>query len=226
MISPTLACANYLQLQKDIEDMDRAGVDFYHIDIMDGHYVPNICLNFEFIQAVKSVTATPLEVHLMVNNPLDYVGRLAGCGVEYVCAHIDVLNDNAEYFIDKVKRHSMKAGLVLSPEDSVQAVRPYLKDLAYVLVMCVKPGFSGQAFRGDMLYKVEELSRIRDEDGLDYLIEVDGGVGWENIRQVRRAGADVAVAGLFAIFGQEESLYEATVRFREAGSPGLAEKGA
>ena len=226
MISPTLACANYLQLQKDIEDMDRAGVDFYHIDIMDGHYVPNICLNFEFIQAVKSVTRTPLEVHLMVNNPLDYVGRLAGCGVGYVCAHMNVLNDNAEYFIDKVKKHSMKAGLVLSPEDDVQMVRPYLKDIAYVLVMCVKPGFSGQAFREDMLHKVEALSRIRSKERLDYLIEVDGGIGWENIRQVKQAGADVAVAGLFAIFGQDVSLYEATVRFREAGGPGPAEKGA
>lgn len=218
MISPTLACANYLQLQKDIEEMDRAGVDFYHIDIMDGHYVPNICLNLEYIQAVKSVTRTPLEVHLMVNNPMDYVKRLAACGVDYVCAHINVLNDNAEYFIDKVQKHNMKAGLVLSPEDSVRNIRPYLKEIAYVLVMCVKPGFSGQPFMEEMLHKVEELDRIRKEDHLNYLIEVDGGIGWVNIKQVRLAGADVAVAGLFAIFGQDESLYEATVRFRNASA--------
>lgn len=215
MISPTLACANYLQLQKDIEDMDRAGVEFYHMDIMDGHYVPNICLNFDIIQAVKSVTGTPLDVHLMVSNPMRYVKRLADCGVEYVCAHADVLKEDAVYFIDKVHRHSMKAGLALSPEDDVKSIRPYLKDLAYVLVMGVTPGFSGQAFRESTLDKVYELDRIRKEEKFGYLIEVDGGIGWDNIKNVRRTGADVAVAGVFAIFGQEESLYEAAVRFRK-----------
>lgn len=215
MISPTLACANYLQLKDDIEELDKAGAEFYHIDIMDGHYVPNICLNFEFIQAVKSVTETSLDVHLMVSNPMDYVKRLADCGVEYVCAHADVLKDNAEYFIDKVHKHSMKAGLVLSPGDGVEKIEPYLKNLEYVLVMCVTPGFSGQEFMKDMLRKVEELNLIRSKEKLDYLIEVDGGIGWDNIRQVKKAGADVAVAGLFAVFGQEESLYEAAVRFRK-----------
>lgn len=218
MISPTLACANYLQLQNDIEVMDRAGADFYHMDIMDGHYVPNICLNFEFIRAVKSVTRTPMDVHLMVSNPMDYVKRLSDCGVEYVCAHSDVLKDNVEYFIDKVHKHNMKAGLVLSPEDSADSIRPYLKDVEYVLVMCVKPGFAGQTFMEEMLPKVEELKKMREREHLNFLIEVDGGVGWENIRKLKAAGVDVAVAGMFAIFGQEESLYDATVRFRRASN--------
>lgn len=215
MISPTLACANYLQLQKDIEEMDRAGVEFYHIDIMDGHYVPNLCLNFEIIDAIRSITRTPLEVHLMVSNPLDYVKRLRDSGVDYVGAHIDVLGDNAEYFIDKVLRHGMKAGLVLSPEDRVESIAAYLDQLEYVLVMCVKPGFSGQMFNDQVLVKIRQLGQIREKHDYRFLIEADGGIGWDNIKALKLAGMDVAVAGMFAIFGQDETLYEAAVRFRE-----------
>lgn len=215
MISPTLACANYLHLQADIEAMDQAGVDFYHIDIMDGHYVPNLCLNFEFIQAVRQISNTPMGAHLMVLNPMDYIKRLQESGITYVAAHIDVLKDNAGYFVDKVHRFGMKAGLVLSPEDPVEELLPYLKDLQYVLVMSVCPGFAGQAFQPEMMKKVEELKKIREEEGLDFLIEVDGGVGWDNVAMIKEAGADVVVAGVFAVFHQKESLYDACRAFRK-----------
>ena len=214
MIAPTLACANYLELQKDIEAMDRAGTEFYHIDIMDGHYVPNVCLNFEFIEAVRSVSTTPMDVHLMVTNPMDYIGRLSDCGVQYVSAHADVLREDVEYFIQKVHKYNMKAGVALAPEDTVEQVIPYLKKLDYVLVMFVKPGFAGQSFQEAQLTKVEQLRRLREEQKLSFLIEADGGIGWDNIGRLKEAGVDIAVAGVFAVFDQKETLYESTVKFR------------
>lgn len=215
MISPTLACANVLQLQKDIEELDRAGTEFYHIDIMDGHYVPNICLNFEFINAVRSISETPMDAHLMVTDPLAYVKRLADSGVGYVSAHINVLKEDAGYFIDKVHKHSMKAGLALSPEDSVEMVLSYIGQVDYLLVMLVEPGFSGQTFMVEMVSKIRELNEIREKRKLSFLIEADGGIGWDNIRLLKQAGLDIAVAGVFAVFGQKDSLYEAAVKFRK-----------
>jgi len=215
MISATLACANVLQLQKDIEELDRAGTEFYHIDIMDGHYVPNICLNFEFINAVRSISKTPMDVHLMVTDPLAYIKRLADSGVGCVSAHINVLKDDAGYFIEKVHKYSMKAGLVLSPKDSVEMVLPYIAQVDYLLVMLVEPGFYGQAFMAEMVSKIRKLNEIREKRKLSFLIEADGGIGWDNIGLLKQVGLDIAVAGVFAVFGQKDSLYEAAVKFRK-----------
>lgn len=215
MISPTLACADYLNLKNQILDMDKAGCEFYHIDIMDGNYVPNICLNFEFINAVRSITETPFDVHLMVENPMDYIDRLAKADVQYISAHINKLQGNAGYFIDQVHRKSMKAGLVLSPEDSIDSIIPYIDKVDYILIMFVKPGFSGQQFMPSMLEKAKFLSDLRKEEDYKYLIEADGGIGWDNIELLTEAGVDISVAGVFAVFNQEEDLYKSCVKFRK-----------
>ncbi len=215
MISPTLACADYLHLENDIRDMDRAGVDFYHIDIMDGHFVPNLCLNFDMVKAIRSISSTPMDVHLMVTNPMDYVDRLAELQVEYACAHVGALPDPAA-FLSALRDRGIRPGLVLSPEDGVERVEPYLDRAALVLVMGVKPGFSGQRFLPETLDKLHKLSALKKEKDFSFLLEVDGGIGWDNIRACTQAGAELAVAGVFAVFGQEDmGLYEACVRFRE-----------
>lgn len=214
MISPTLACADYLHLENDIREMDRAGVDFYHIDIMDGHFVPNLCLNFDMVRAIRSVSSTPMDVHLMVTNPMDYVERMAQLGIEYACTHIGALSD-PEAFVAAIRERGIHPGLVLSPEDSPKELEPFLDKLDLVLVMGVKPGFSGQSFQPETLKKLDALSRMKQEKGLSFLLEVDGGIGWDNIRSCVQAGADLAVAGVFAVFGQQDSLYDACVRFRK-----------
>lgn len=214
MISPTLACADCLHLADDLREMDRAGVDFYHIDIMDGHFVPNLCLNLDTVKAIRSVSKTPMDVHLMVTNPMDYLDRLGESGVEYTAAHIGALDD-PEGFIAAVEARGMKPGLVLSPEDDTDAVLPYLDRLGLVLVMGVRPGFSGQSFRPETLTKLHALSKVKRERDLSFLLEVDGGIGWDNIDACREAGADLAVAGVFAVFGQKMGLYEACVDFRK-----------
>lgn len=215
MISPTLACADYLNLGQDIKELDRARVDFFHIDIMDGHYVPNLCLNLDFIRAVRSMSKTPMDVHLMVTNPFEYIDILANEGIEYLSAHLNFLKDRTREFIDKVRDKGMKVGLVVSPEDEIEDVIAYLKDIDLVLVMFVKPGFSGQSFMSENLLKTKFLDKIRRDENLDFIIEADGGVGWENVDILVANGVDLNVAGVFAVFGQEGGIYQSSIDFSD-----------
>lgn len=214
MIAPTLACANYLTFGTDLKILDSVGVDWFHIDIMDGHYVPNLCLNFEHIKAVQHISDIPLDVHLMVANPFDYLERLASLQVNYVSAHVGALGSQIPVFIEKSKAWGMRVGLVLSPEDDVNVLVPYLDALDYVLVMFVRPGFSGQSLQMELLEKVRTLKAMRTQAGLSFLIQGDGGISWGNIGDVMSAGTDVAVAGALAIFDQKIPLQEAAMAFK------------
>lgn len=213
MIAPTLACADWLNLQEEIHIMDRAGVDSYHIDIMDGHYVPNLCFNLDILAAIRRVSATPVDVHLMVTNPLDYVDRLAACQVQLACTHLDSWGDPGE-FLDALEDRGIRKGLALSPEDGVERLEPWLERLDYVLVMFVKPGFSGQPFRPELLGKLTQLDALRRSRGLPFLIEVDGGVSWENAGDIVKNGADLLVSGAFASLDRQGDLGERTAAFR------------
>lgn len=212
-MAPTLACADWLNLEKEIALMDQAGVDFYHIDLMDGHYVPNLCFNLDQLRAIGTVSKTPLDVHLMVTNPLDYVERLAACGTERACAHLDSCREPGA-FLDALEKRGIKKGLALSPKDGVEEVRPWLGRLDYVLVMLVVPGFSGQQSRPELFDKVAELDRLRRAEGLSFLIEVDGGVSWGNAKALVERGADVLVSGVFASLDRRGELGERTRLFR------------
>lgn len=222
MIAPTLACADWLNLEREIAVMDRAGVDLYHIDLMDGHYVPNLCFNLDILRAIGRVSGTPLDVHLMVTDPLDYVERLAACGVERACAHLDCFRDPGA-FLEALEERGIKKGLALSPGDGAERLGPWLERLDYVLVMLVSPGFSGQQPRPELFEKVAELDRLRRERGLSFLIEVDGGVSWENAGPLVERGADILVSGLFASLDRRGELGERTRSFR-ARSRSLRER--
>ncbi len=213
MIAPTLACADWLNLREEIRVMDAAGVDSYHIDIMDGHFVPNLCFNLDILAAIRQCSPTPVDVHLMVTNPLDYVERLAACGVHLACTHLDSLEDPSE-FLDALEARGIKKGLALSPEDGVERLEPWLERLDYVLVMFVAPGFSGQLFRPELLGKLRDLDSLRQRRNLPFLIEVDGGISWENAGAIVKNGADLLVSGVFASLDRQGDLGERTAAFR------------
>ncbi len=214
MISPTLACANFLNLAEDIATMDRVGMDFYHIDLMDGNYVPNFCLNFDYIKAVRSISSTPMDVHIMAINPHDHIERLASLGVEYITTHIDAIN-SIDGWINAVHSAGAKAGVALKLEDDVNEILPFLGSLDLVLVMGVAPGFAGQKFNPAALEKIRKLSAEKNNNGFSFITEIDGGIGWDNVCDCMASGCDLVVAGALAIFGQQDSLYDCTTQFKK-----------
>lgn len=217
MIAPTLACADWLHLGQEVAVMDAAGVDSYHIDIMDGHYVPNLCFNLDILRQLRGASPTPVDVHLMVTDPLSYLDRLAQERVELACTHLDCCDPAA--FLKALEERKIKKGLALSPEDGVERIEPYLERLDYVLVMFVKPGFSGQKFQPEQLKKLAALDKLRCERDLPLMLEVDGGVGWDNAEALAENGADLMVSGVFASLDRQGELGERTRKFRAATAP-------
>jgi ribulose-phosphate 3-epimerase len=212
-LSPSLMCANYLYLEKDIEDLDRAQVDLYHIDTMDGHFVPNLSLNFDIIRNLKAATNTPMDVHLMVDNPDTYIEILDKTRPEYVSFHIEALNYPLR-FIKELKSRNIKVGAAISPSTSLSALEYVLKDLDYVLVMTVEPGYAGQKFIPAMVDKVAKLSEMRNSQNKDLFIEVDGNISELTGKQCIEAGADILVLGTASIFKEGKDLYTSVIEFK------------
>lgn len=193
-IAPSLLSCDFSQIGNEIRRMDRAKADFIHLDVMDGHFVPNISFGAPVIKAVRGFTKIPFDVHLMIDEPLRYIDDFVSAGADIITFHVEAKSDIPKT-IQKIKDAGVKAGLVLKPNTPAQAVFPYLKDLYMVLVMTVEPGFGGQAFMADMMPKVKEIRAQADKMGLDLLIEADGGINEATIKTAARAGVDVAVSG-------------------------------
>lgn len=174
--------------------MDEAKADFIHLDVMDGHFVPNITFGAPVIASVRGFTGIPFDVHLMIEEPLRYIDDFAKAGADYITFHVEAKSNIAET-IDKIKNAGVKPGLVIKPGTPAQSVFPYLKDLDMVLVMTVEPGFGGQSFMADMMPKVKEIRREADKLGHTVLIEADGGINEATIRTAALSGVDVAVSG-------------------------------
>ena len=201
-ILPSILSADFANLERDVKELEQIGIDMFHIDVMDGNFVPNISFGFPIIEAIRSKTDKIFDCHLMIARPEEYVERFCNAGCDMVSFHIEATN-HADRVIQIIKNSGKKAGMVLNPQTPIESVKYLLPKLDYVLIMTVNPGFGGQKFISEMLEKIEELAKIREEKGYSFLIQVDGGVNVETSKLCRDKGADLLVCGSF-LFGTED----------------------
>lgn len=200
-ILPSILSADFANLEHDVRELEQIGIDMFHIDVMDGNFVPNISFGFPIIEAIRSKTDKIFDCHLMIARPEEYVERFCNAGCDMVSFHIEATN-HADRVIQIIKNSGKKAGIVLNPQTPIESAKYLLPKLDYVLIMTVNPGFGGQKFIPEMLEKIEELAKIREEKGYSFLIQVDGGVNVETSKLCRDKGADLLVCGSF-LFGAE-----------------------
>lgn len=202
-VAPSILSADFSRLGEEIKAVEASGADMIHVDVMDGHFVPNITIGPPVVSAIRRVTKLPLDVHLMITNPEQYISAFAGSGADIITVHVETPY-HLNRLIQSIREHSgVRASVSLNPATPLTSLDYILDDIDMVLIMSVNPGFGGQAFIPSALEKIVRLRKRIDERGLKTQIEVDGGIKPENAAEIAGAGADILVAGS-AIFGQKD----------------------
>ncbi len=193
-IAPSILSADFSRLGEQVEMLDQGGADYIHIDIMDGHFVPNLTFGPIVVKAIRDRTQLPFDVHLMMTNPMDYIDEFIDAGADIITVHAEVL-PHLHRAIQQIKQKGVKASVSLNPSTPLDVLDYVLEDLDMVLLMTVNPGFGGQEFIPAIIGKIKELRRKIDSMNLNVDIQVDGGISLDNIKEVAKAGANVFVAG-------------------------------
>ncbi len=199
-ISASILSADFSNLKEQIRLVEKGGADLIHLDVMDGHFVPNITFGPQIARTIKSITKLKLDTHLMIEKPERYIEDFARAGSEFITVHVETC-PHLHRTIQQIKGHGIKAGVTLNPSTSVTSLMEIFPFVDMILVMTVNPGFGGQRFIKQMIEKIQTISRLRDNINSDILIEVDGGVDEKNARDIIEAGADILVAG-YSIFSK------------------------
>ncbi|SLK38218.1 Ribulose-phosphate 3-epimerase [Mycobacteroides abscessus subsp. abscessus] len=195
-VAPSILSANFAKLGEEVKDVELGGADYIHVDVMDGHFVPNITIGPLIVEAIRPVTSLPLDVHLMIENPDSYIPQFAKAGADIITVHVEACR-HLHRTIQLIKENGVKAGVVLNPSTPVEMIKHIIEDIDMVLLMTVNPGFGGQAFIPNVLPKIREVRQLADQLNPSLEIEVDGGINAETAVLVKEAGANVLVAGSF-----------------------------
>ncbi|HOT42622.1 MAG TPA: ribulose-phosphate 3-epimerase [Syntrophorhabdaceae bacterium] len=194
MIAPSILSCNFLILEKEIRDAEEAGADLFHIDVMDGHFVPNITIGPMFVEAIRKITSKPLDCHLMISNPSDFVKDFINAGADIITIHIEA-DTHIFRSVDVIKAAGIKAGVTLNPSTPLCSLENIIETIDLLLIMTVNPGFGGQSYITSMDKKIRNARQMIDSTGRHIDLEVDGGIKASNVKRVADAGADIVVMG-------------------------------
>lgn len=205
IIAPSILAADFANLEKDIKLVESLGAKYLHFDVMDGHFVENISFGIPVLKKVSKIHNMVNDVHLMISNPMDFVDKFKEAGADVLTFHYEACTNvkQVDFLIYLIKKYGMKVGISIKPKTNVDVLYPYLDQVDQVLLMSVEPGFGGQEFLPEILYKIRKLKTYIKEKGLKTLIEIDGGINAQTGKACIDAGADILVAGTY-LFGKED----------------------
>ena len=206
--APSLMCMNLMELKSQLETLN-ARADFYHVDIMDGHFVKNLTLSPMFIEQIKDCATLPIDAHLMLENPNDFIDMLIQAGSDFISLQAETITRDAFRTISRIHGKGCKAGIVLSPTTPLSHIEPYIDQIDKLTIMTVDPGFAGQKFIYSMLNKITEAKELKERKGHSYLIEIDGSCNERTYSKLVQAGAEVFILGTTGLFGLDPDLEKA-----------------